>query len=80
MSAGNIMNRSSILRFIFILAFALLLTYVLMQLWKRNQIIRSKATPSEQRVWFGFEYNILFFLAVLAFIFVVWQIYESFHR
>jgi len=74
------MNRSSILRFIFILAFALLLTYVLMQLWKRNQIIQAKATPSEQRVWFGFEYNILFFLAVLAFIFVVWQIYESFHK
>jgi len=74
------MDRSSILRFIFILAFALLITYALMELWKRNQLINAKATPAEQRVWFGFEYNILFFLAVLAIIFVSWQIWESFHR
>ena len=74
------MDRSSILRFIFILAFALVITYALMELWKRNQVIKVKATPAEQQVWFRFEYNILFFFAVLVFFFVVWQIYESFHR
>jgi zona occludens toxin (predicted ATPase) len=74
------MERSSILRLIFILAFAGLVAYALMELWKRNQVVKAKATPAEQKVWSNLEQNILFFFALLVFFFVVWQVYESFHR